>query len=1022
MFDDTPDPVEAYAALSHLSDQVNAPRDAWIKLMEAFKNAGGHYEDFDAWSSTGHTYDQKALKRDWEKIKIPGKVTAASLYGPAIAKGFKRKESKQLDAKQAAEVAAARVKAQAEKDEVKKAAQAAAAERAVNIWSEATAPADEYGHKYLKAKGVKAHGLRVGSADYERLDPETGEVVKRKVDGLLFVPVNDPEGKMHSLQLIYQSGKKMHLKDGVKDGHFHTLGKPQMCDGKRMIILGEGYATCASVHEATGYTVLCCFDAGNLGKVAAVLRQREPETTILFAADNDLHHADGCNPGVTAARAAARAVGGLVVVPPARADAPTAKVDFNDLHQAEGLEAVAGVINAVLARPREWVVLVPTESEAHGAAFVYDALSRLEDSPARTAIFTYAARGIEQTAVRARDTYPGAAFIVLPAPADEVEALRVAQEFGAYIDLPPAEGGWRGWGEHMLDWWFAHLDEDVNPGLRQQVDRVLKSAGAQVRTDRDAWLEPVSRDLPVIEIREGERSRIIEELATAFARFAPYYRRDALLVRAMKLPADGEASGVWRSRGNVVLRQAMAPAVVSDASRVARVVKFDARSDRLVPKDLPDGIAASFCALGVEQSILPSIIGIVRCPVLRQDGSLHIHPGYDPATKLILAGDEDWTQLNVPEQPTLDDAKAALKWLLETAFADFPFADEASRSVALSALLTAVVRSSIPCAPLHGFSAPQFGAGKSLQAEFSAIVATGSKPSMIAPGHSQEEFEKRVDTALIEGDPVVVLDNLSRPLAGDNLCASLTSDTAKVRRLGSSASVTVRTSAFWMATGMNLSVKRDMHRRTVMSYIDAGMAHPEARSGFKIANLKEWAVENRMSILSAVYTMLRAHGRAGYPTCGEGLLGNFESWSRRVAHCLVWLGMVNPVRSQERLRADDPEYQNRIALMRALHDWQKSRRALGRSGSWTLKELRDAVIAPKVGYSELGEAIAAGVHDGIEGAKYWTRSNKNVTVNDGAVDYRLHSPGIAGGGVARWEVVIVRNALAPNEADDEPPI
>src|SRR3546814_5262817 len=98
-----------------------------------------------------------------------------------------------------------------------------------------------------------------------------------------------------------------------------------------------------------------------------------------------------------------------------------------------------------------------------------------------------------------------------------------------------------------------------------------------------------------------------------------------------------------------------------------------------------------------------------------------------------------------------------------------------------------------------------------------------------------------------------------------------------------------------------------MHRRTVIGYIDAGMERPETRSGFKIADLKSWAAQHRMRILSAVYTMLRAHTYAGYPSTGEKDLGNFEAWSRRVAHCLVWIGMVNPVRSKERLRDEDQE-------------------------------------------------------------------------------------------------------------------
>lgn len=530
----------------------------------------------------------------------------------------------------------------------------------------------------------------------------------------------------------------------------------------------------------------------------------------------------------------------------------------------------------------------------------------------------------------------------------------------------------------------------------------------------------VRENLPTINLCEGDRARIVKELASALAVGGLYYRRDMLLVRAITLPADDESGGVWRSRGSVVLRPASPQAVVADASRFAKTVKFDARSKQSEPKDLPDGVASAFCVLGVEQQVLPSIIGVVRCPILREDGSLHVHCGYDPATKLILAGTEDWALLNVPERPTIDDARDALQYLLDGPFADFPFVDDASCSVAVSSLLTAVLRPVIPCAPLHGFSAPQFGAGKSLQAEFAAIVATGAKPSMIAPGHSQEEFEKRVDTALIEGDQVVVLDNLSRPLTGDNLCASLTSDTAKVRRLGSSQSVTVPTSAFWMATGMNLSVTRDMHRRTVISYIDAGTANPEARSVFKIANLKEWAAKNRMNVLSAVYTMLRAHAQAGYPSCGEVQLGNFEVWSRRVAHCLVWLGMVNPVRSQDRLRADDPEYQNRVALMRALYRWQERRKTSGRSASWTIKDLHDAVALG--GEAELSEAISAAVHNGIHGAKYWTRSNKNVTVNDGDVDYKLTNPSSAAGGVARWKVEAVKNGQTPKAAFDESPI
>ena len=148
-----------------------------------------------------------------------------------------------------------------------------------------------------------------------------------------------------SLQAIFPSAKnrikrdKDFLKGSAKSGHFFPIGKPQQRDGRPVFILGEGYATCASVHAATGHMVLVCFDTSNLLAVAVALRESQPSAWIVFAADNDTQ-TDG-NPGVTKAKAAAAAVGGVVATPP--------HGDFNDLQQAEGLEAVKVVIEQALS-------------------------------------------------------------------------------------------------------------------------------------------------------------------------------------------------------------------------------------------------------------------------------------------------------------------------------------------------------------------------------------------------------------------------------------------------------------------------------------------------------------------------------------------------------------------------------------------------------------------------------------------------------------------------------------------------
>lgn len=101
-------------------------------------------------------------------------------------------------------------------------------------------------------------------------------------------------------------------------------------------VICEGFATGASIHEATGMAVLVAHSAGNLKAVAEALRAKHPDERILIAADDDWQ-TDG-NPGLTKAGEAAQAAGATVVVPqfPERFEGLT---DFNDLHREFGLIA-----------------------------------------------------------------------------------------------------------------------------------------------------------------------------------------------------------------------------------------------------------------------------------------------------------------------------------------------------------------------------------------------------------------------------------------------------------------------------------------------------------------------------------------------------------------------------------------------------------------------------------------------------------------------------------------------------------
>lgn len=163
----------------------------------------------------------------------------------------------------------------------------AASERAIAIWQSSIAAPDD--HPYLLKKGVKSFGIRASKHE-------------------LVIPVFDKMGTLHSLQFIDPYGQKRFLKGGKKKGCYFLIGKAQ-----DVICIAEGYATSASIHEATGYAVATAFDVGNLESVAIEIRAKFPTFKIIICADNDEENPS--NPGLNKARAAAKAVKGFLAYP-----------------------------------------------------------------------------------------------------------------------------------------------------------------------------------------------------------------------------------------------------------------------------------------------------------------------------------------------------------------------------------------------------------------------------------------------------------------------------------------------------------------------------------------------------------------------------------------------------------------------------------------------------------------------------------------------------------------------------------
>ncbi len=103
---------------------------------------------------------------------------------------------------------------------------------------------------------------------------------------------------------------------------------------------------------ATSLTVAIAFDAGNLMLVSKAMRERFPGRPIIVCRDDDWKtkrpNGESWNPGKERAENAATVVGGQVVGPNFACEREDKWTDFNDLHCAEGLDAVRRQVLAVV--------------------------------------------------------------------------------------------------------------------------------------------------------------------------------------------------------------------------------------------------------------------------------------------------------------------------------------------------------------------------------------------------------------------------------------------------------------------------------------------------------------------------------------------------------------------------------------------------------------------------------------------------------------------------------------------------
>lgn len=291
------------------------------------------------------------------------------------------------------------------------------------------------------------------------------------------------------------------------------------------------------------------------------------------------------------------------------------------------------------------------------------------------------------------------------------------------------------------------------------------------------------------------------------------------------------------------------------------------------------------------ETVIPELDAIVEAPTLRPDGTVLSEPGYDAATRLLYIPSFDLQVCDIPDQPSGEDVAAALQ-LVQEVIGDFPYKDKASFANTIGLLLTPVIRSAINGhVPLALIDAPRAGTGKGLLSEVIFLIAQGREaPPMTAP-KEDEEWRKTLTTVLDEGATVVLIDNVERPLEAASLASVLTASTWQARRLGSNSMIRIPQRATWIATGNNIQLGGDIPRRCYWIRLDAQVARPWQRTGFRHDNLREWALSHRSDLVAALLTLARSWYAVGRPRANVPVVGSFEDWSRTVGGILQHVGV-----------------------------------------------------------------------------------------------------------------------------------
>jgi hypothetical protein len=293
----------------------------------------------------------------------------------------------------------------------------------------------------------------------------------------------------------------------------------------------------------------------------------------------------------------------------------------------------------------------------------------------------------------------------------------------------------------------------------------------------------------------------------------------------------------------------------------------------LKPAIIPQDMAAALLESEEARTILPTITGLINCPVIvSTDGGVQfVGQGYHPDTGLYITGGQ------MPLQVELSDAVRGLQELVS----EYVFQSPGDRSRALASFITPALKlgGHLRCnVPADVAEADKSQSGKTYRQRLVAAVYNDKVSLVTHRTRGVGSVDESLNEQLIAGRPFIQLDNFRGKFDSQHIESLLTAERSFSARVPHSREVEIDPSRFFFMLSSNgVETTRDFANR-------ASIVRIRKREGYTYKKYAEGDLLDHVracqpNYLGAVFAIVREWIEQGRPRSGD-TRHDFREWAR----------------------------------------------------------------------------------------------------------------------------------------------